>query len=55
VEAVTRLEKEAKVFVRVNPNLNPEVHPYISTGLADSKFGVEIAQLPEVSAITIFN
>ncbi|XP_065574757.1 uncharacterized protein LOC136036443 [Artemia franciscana] len=51
VEAVTKLEKEAKVFVRVNPNLNPEVHPYISTGLADSKFGVEIAQLPEVLSI----
>jgi diaminopimelate decarboxylase len=28
--------------VRVNPNIDPKTHPYISTGLHDNKFGVEI-------------
>ncbi len=30
----------APVSVRVNPNVDPKTHPYISTGLKDSKFGV---------------
>jgi diaminopimelate decarboxylase len=30
------------VAVRVNPNVDPNTHPYISTGLKDSKFGVPI-------------
>lgn len=30
----------ACVSVRVNPNVDPQTHPYISTGLKDNKFGV---------------
>ena len=30
----------AKVSIRVNPNVDPKTHPYISTGLKDNKFGV---------------
>ncbi len=30
----------AKVSIRVNPNVDPKTHPYISTGLKGSKFGV---------------
>ncbi len=30
----------APVSLRVNPNIDPQTHPYISTGLKDSKFGV---------------
>ncbi len=30
----------APVSVRVNPNVDPQTHPYISTGLKGSKFGV---------------
>lgn len=33
---------EARISVRVNPNIDPKTHPYISTGLHDNKFGVEI-------------
>ena len=29
-----------KVLIRVNPNIDPNVHPYISTGLKTSKFGI---------------
>ena len=33
---------EAAVSIRVNPDVDAESHPYISTGLRDNKFGVEI-------------
>ena len=32
----------ARISIRVNPNIDPKTHPYISTGLHDNKFGVEI-------------
>ena len=34
--------KQARISIRVNPNIDPQTHPYISTGLHDNKFGVEI-------------
>src|SRR4029078_4108926 len=33
-----------KVAVRVNPDVDPETHPYISTGLKQNKFGVGMAE-----------
>ena len=43
VEAVAkRLGKEARISIRVNPNVDPRTHPYISTGLHENKFGVEV-------------
>jgi len=43
VEMVAReLGKEARISIRVNPNIDPQTHPYISTGLHENKFGVEI-------------
>ncbi|OFZ69864.1 MAG: diaminopimelate decarboxylase [Betaproteobacteria bacterium RBG_16_58_11] len=33
--------RRAPVSLRVNPNVDPKTHPYISTGLKESKFGVE--------------
>lgn len=43
VEAVAaQLGIEARISVRVNPNIDAKTHPYISTGLHDNKFGVEI-------------
>ena len=32
----------ARISIRVNPNIDPKTHPYISTGLHDNKFGVDI-------------
>ena len=32
--------KKAPVSLRVNPNVDPKTHPYISTGLKEAKFGV---------------
>jgi len=43
VEMVAKeLDKEARISIRVNPNIDPQTHPYISTGLHENKFGVEI-------------
>lgn len=30
----------APVAIRVNPDVNPQTHPYISTGLSENKFGI---------------
>jgi diaminopimelate decarboxylase len=34
------LGKRAPVSLRVNPDVDPKTHPYISTGLKESKFGI---------------
>jgi diaminopimelate decarboxylase len=40
----------APVAFRVNPDVDPKTHPYISTGLRGSKFGIPIAQAPQAYA-----
>ena len=35
------MSRKAPVSIRVNPDVDPKTHPYISTGLKQSKFGVE--------------
>lgn len=37
-----RLKINAPIALRVNPDIAPETHPYISTGLRESKFGIPI-------------
>lgn len=37
---------KAPVSFRVNPDVDPKTHPYISTGLKENKFGVPIADAP---------
>ena len=39
-EVAMALGLRAPVSIRVNPNVDPQTHPYISTGLKGSKFGV---------------
>lgn len=43
-EVARGLGRQAPVSIRVNPDINPKTHPYISTGLKKSKFGVPVAQ-----------
>ena len=38
--------KRAPVSLRVNPNVDPKTHPYISTGLKEAKFGVAYDDAP---------
>lgn len=35
----------ANVLIRINPDVDPQVHPYVSTGLASSKFGIRNSHL----------
>ena len=37
-----RLGKNANVSLRINPDVDPKTHPYISTGLKKNKFGLDI-------------
>ena len=36
------LNKKAPISIRINPNIDAGTHPYISTGLKENKFGIEI-------------
>ena len=38
----------APVSIRVNPNVDAKTHPYISTGLKENKFGIDISLAPEI-------
>jgi diaminopimelate decarboxylase len=40
----------APVSIRVNPDVDAGTHPYISTGLKENKFGIDINRAPEVYA-----
>ena len=37
-----KLGKVTSIAVRVNPDVSPNTHPYISTGLKENKFGISI-------------
>ena len=39
-EVAGQCSKRAPISLRVNPNVDPKTHPYISTGLKEAKFGV---------------
>jgi diaminopimelate decarboxylase len=45
-----RLGSRAPVAIRVNPDVDPKTHPYISTGMKKSKFGVAIETALELYA-----
>ena len=44
-----KLSKLVSISIRVNPDVDPKTHPYISTGLKDNKFGVD-----EQNAISMY-
>jgi diaminopimelate decarboxylase len=39
----TSLQRTASIAIRVNPDVDPATHPYISTGLREHKFGIDMA------------
>jgi diaminopimelate decarboxylase len=43
----SELKMKAPIALRVNPDIDPETHPYISTGLKESKFGIPIEEALE--------
>jgi diaminopimelate decarboxylase len=42
------LKRTIRIALRVNPDVFAETHPYISTGLREHKFGVDILKAPEI-------
>jgi diaminopimelate decarboxylase len=44
----SRLGKQASIALRVNPDVDAATHPYISTGLREHKFGIDIAEVEQV-------
>ena len=42
------LHKVAPVSLRVNPDVDPRTHPYIATGLRETKFGVPYEEAPRL-------
>jgi diaminopimelate decarboxylase len=46
-EVAAGMGVRARVALRVNPDVDPRTHPYISTGLKQSKFGIDIPQAVE--------
>jgi diaminopimelate decarboxylase len=42
--------KSIDVLLRINPNIDSDVHPYISTAQKNAKFGVGLEQVPEILA-----
>ena len=52
LEVINRIAESSKdiarISIRVNPDIDPKTHPYISTGLKSSKFGIAIEQSFEI-------
>jgi diaminopimelate decarboxylase len=46
-EIAAELGCTARIALRVNPDVDPKTHPYIATGLKQSKFGIEIGRALE--------
>ncbi|MFL5274342.1 MAG: diaminopimelate decarboxylase [Anaeromyxobacteraceae bacterium] len=46
-----RMKVRAPVALRVNPAVDPKTHPYIATGLRESKFGVSVEEARRLYAI----
>jgi diaminopimelate decarboxylase len=49
--------KKAPISLRVNPDVDPQTHPYISTGMKKAKFGVDIKKSLEMykKAVSLSN
>ncbi len=57
--------RTARVALRVNPDIDPRTHPYISTGLKENKFGIaienaldlykEASAMPNIEVVGIHN
>ena len=50
-EIASSMNKKANISFRVNPDVDPKTHPYISTGLRENKFGIEMKDAYEAYKI----
>lgn len=44
------LGRVASVALRLNPDIDPDTHPYLATGLRESKFGISMDEAPALAA-----
>jgi diaminopimelate decarboxylase len=49
-ECAKRLKKKARVAFRVNPDVDPRTHKYISTGKKENKFGLDLVRVEKAYA-----
>ena len=49
-DVAAEMKVVAPASIRVNPNVDAKTHPYISTGLKENKFGIDISLAPEIYA-----
>lgn len=49
-QVASSMHKTAHISLRVNPDVDAQTHPYISTGLKENKFGIDIKRAPAVYA-----
>lgn len=49
-QVASAVNKTAHISLRVNPDVDAQTHPYISTGLKENKFGIDIKRAPAVYA-----
>lgn len=47
------MDKVARVSLRINPDVDPKTHPYISTGLKENKFGLSRTKALEAYALAL--
>jgi len=47
-ELAAKAGKKARVALRINPNVNANTHKYITTGLEENKFGINLWELESV-------
>jgi diaminopimelate decarboxylase len=48
-ELAGRMGRRARVALRINPDVDPQTHRHISTGQADSKFGISYKEIEQVA------
>lgn len=46
-QIATRLNKKAKIAIRVNPDVDAHTHDYITTGKKENKFGIDYQAAPD--------
>jgi diaminopimelate decarboxylase len=47
-EIAESMNKKARIALRINPNVNAKTHHYITTGLEENKFGINMWELDEI-------
>jgi len=52
VRIIDKIAKEngkiQNISIRINPDIDPETHPYITTGVKGGKFGIEWKKIPDI-------